>query len=589
VAQVGQQLAPVPGDDVCHALPGLILTTAIVRRCVQDRQPIEVGNVESGGATVELSRLIASLSKPEAYPHPVPGKVEVFQTHISVVFLAGPFAYKIKKPVTFDFLDFGSLARRHHFCQEEVRLNRRLAADVYLEVVPITSSAEGLRVEGQGEPIEWAVKMRRLPEEATLREWLVREEVGPELIETLASRVAAFHRAAEAGPDKSPFGRLETVRRNLLDIYAESMGQVGQTVCAEVHRRLRQLTEDKLDHLRSLIDARAARGVTRDTHGDLHLDHVYYFPERQPPADLLIIDCIEFNERFRFTDPVADIAFLVMDLVFRGRRDLSRVLAEGYFRASGDEDGWALLPLYTAYRATVRGLVEGLKLGEPEVPEGEHPVIVQSARAHWLLALTELEEPARRPCLILVGGLPGAGKSTLARALAARAGFHVIRSDEIRKDLAGIPANERSPLESRAELYSPAWNERTYVECLSRAETLVQAGGRVLVDASFREEGRRRIFLEAAIRWGIPGAFLACRAAPEVVQARLNERKGDASDADWSVHNVLARQWEKPGVQTRRVMHEVNTEGAPQEAVERALGALTEWGLAGEPGSRPLS
>ena len=173
--------------------------------------------------------------------------------------------------------------------------------------------------------------------------------------------------------------------------------------------------------------------MPRDTHGDLHLDHVYLFPDRAPPADLVIIDCIEFNERFRFADPVADMAFLVMDLAFHGRRDLARAFADAYFRASGDEEGRALLPFYTAYRAAVRGKVEGMELAEREVPEAERAAALVRARAHWLLALGELEEPGRRPCLVLVGGLPGTGKSTLARGLAEQAGFTVIRSDLVRR------------------------------------------------------------------------------------------------------------------------------------------------------------
>src|SRR5208282_894481 len=176
---------------------------------------------------------------------------------------------------------------------------------------------------------------------------------------------------------------------------------------------------------------------------------VYYFPDRQAPADLVIIDCIEFNERFRFIDPVADMAFPAMDLAFHGRRDLACAFVNAYFRASGDEEGRALLPLYTAYRATVRGMVEGLELSEKDVPEAERAAALQRARAHWLLALAELEEPGRKPCLLLVTGLPGTGKSTLAQALADCAGFSVVRSDVVRKELAGLLGQGQTPLHPR--------------------------------------------------------------------------------------------------------------------------------------------
>src|SRR5438034_1293400 len=178
--------------------------------------------------------------------------------------------------------------------------------------------------------------------------------------------------------------------------------------------------------------------MPRDTHGDLHLDHVYLFPEKKPPADLVIIDGIEFNERFRYSDPVADMAFLVMDLRFHGYHDLAQAFADAYFQAAGDEQGRTLLPFYTAYRAAVRGKVEGFELLEKEIPAAERAAALERARAHWLLALGELEQPAQKPCLVLVGGLPGTGKSTLAQGLAQRAGFQVIRSDVVRKQLAGL-------------------------------------------------------------------------------------------------------------------------------------------------------
>ncbi len=527
---------------------------------------------------MELSRLIEALSAASAYPFPAAGVV-VCQTHISVVFLAGPFAYKVKKPVRFDFLDFSTLERRRHFCAEEVRLNRRLAPSVYLGVVPVVEQGEGLRVEGEGEAVEWAVKMRRLPESATLRERLRGGEVGAGLVEAVAARVAAFHRESPAPADKARLAGLAAVSKNLLDIYEESAGHVGTTVAAAVHNRLRGLTRAALARLGPLIEARAARGLTRDAHGDLHLRHVYHFPDEAPPGDLAIIDCIEFGERYRFIDPVADAAFLVMDLAFHGRRDLARSFADAYFRAAGDEEGRALLPLYTAYRATVRGLVEGLALGEEEVPESERRSLLCGARAHWLLALSELEEPVRRPCLVLACGLPGSGKSTLARSLAARAGFVLVRSDEVRKELAGLRPEETPSAEACETLYSAEWSDRTYAACLRRAEEKLFEGGRVLVDANFREERRRATFLEAAARWGVRSAVLICRADAEVAKARLDARRGDASDADSSVYQMLAARWEEPSPATRARTVEIDGQRAPEEVVEQGLEALRGMGL----------
>jgi predicted kinase len=319
--------------------------------------------------------------------------------------------------------------------------------------------------------------------------------------------------------------------------------------------------------------------VPRDGHGDLRLDHIYLFPERAPPGDLVIIDCIEFNDRFRCADPVADIAFPVMDLARRGRRDLAAAFANAYFRAAGDAEGRALLPFYTAYRAAVRGKVEGMELSEPEVPEAERAAALVRARAHWLLALGELEEPSRRPCLVLVGGLPGTGKTTLARGLAGRAGFEVVRSDLVRKQLAGLGPGQGAAATFEAGIYAPAWTERTYAECLRRAEGLLFEGRRVLVDASFRTEASRRLFLESAARWGVPARLLLCHAGPEVVRGRLEHRRDDASDADWEIYLQAAARWEEPGPLTRPVTREIATGGRPEGALARALDALREIDL----------
>jgi predicted kinase len=336
---------------------------------------------------------------------------------------------------------------------------------------------------------------------------------------------------------------------------------------------------EALTRLRPLIAARAARGVPRDCHGDLHLDHVYYFPEQQPPADLVIIDCIEFNERFRFIDPVADMAFPVMDLKFHGRRDLARAFVDAYVHAAGDNEGSPLLPLYTAYRATVRGMVEGLELAEKEVPGAERAAALVRARAHWFLALAELEQPKRKPCLVLVAGLPGTGKSSLARALAHQAGFSVVRSDVVRKELAGLSAQQETPMELRKSLYTQSWNDRTYAECLSRAGRLLIEGHRVLVDATFREERKRQAFLKAAVQWGVPFGILVCQTEPATARKRLESRQKDASDADWSIYLQLGANWEKIGTLAVQVVQVITTDGSPEQTLSRALEGLELLGV----------
>jgi uncharacterized protein len=524
---------------------------------------------------VDLLQLIEALSDPRVYRFAA-DQVFIFQTHISVVFLAGAFAYKIKKPVRLSFLDFSTVDRRHHFCQEEVRLNRRLAPGVYLGVVPITRDGSAIRMEGQGETIDWAVKMRRLPEGTTFHDRLVRGEIGRAEAERLAHAIASFHQHAETNQRIAGFGRFEVVSRNLEAVLDQSTPQVGTTVAMPVFERLRMLTGQALASLKGVIEARAQRGLPRDTHGDLHLDHVYFFPDRSPPEDLVIVDCIEFNERFRYTDPIADMAFPTMDFAYHGRRDLARAFAEAYLQSTRDEEGRQLLPLYTSYRAAVRGSVEGLKLAEREISRTDRALTLQQARGHWLLALGQLEEPLRRPGLVLVGGLPGTGKSSLAELLGQRARFSIIRSDAVRKELAGREPGARL----QENFYSAEWNERTYAECLRRAESMLWEAKRVVVDATFREEKRRRPFFEAAVRWGAPGLFLVCQTSPATVQQRLSGRKSDVSDAEWPTYQKLAAQWEQLRSHPADSVCEINTENNQEGAFQRALAALRLAGLA---------
>jgi len=530
---------------------------------------------------MDVPRLIDELSRAEAYPFPVTD-IEVRQTHISVVFLTERFVYKVKKPVDLGFLDFTTLQRRRHFCHEEVRLNRRLAPEVYLGVVPVVESSGGrLEVEGEGRAVAHAVKMKRLPDDATLLERLERDALQADDLRALGRRIAAFHEDTASRPEIDAFGRFEVVAGNARENLEQVEPHVGTALSRDVHDRLSDILERRLEELRELIEERAARHVPRDTHGDLHLDHVYLFPDRTPPRDLVVIDCIEFNERFRYADPVADMAFLAMDLARHGRRDLARAFAEAYFDSVQDDDGPELLPFYMAYRAAVRGKVEAMASREEEIPEAQRRKAVRAARAHWMLALSELEPPPRRPGLALVAGLPGTGKSTVAEGLARRAGFRVVSSDEVRKELAGLAPGASAEAGFGEGLYTGEWNDRTYAECLRRARAMIFEGERVIVDASFREASRRRTFLDAADSWGVRSALLVCTASPDVVRGRLARRRGGASDADWSIYLRAAEAWETAEPEaTGRAPRSVATDGSVEESVESAWARLREAGLA---------
>lgn len=528
---------------------------------------------------MDVGRIVEILRDPASYPHPA-DDLTLHQTHISVVSLAGPWAYKVKKPVDRGFLDFTTLEKRRAYCEREVELNRRLAPGVYRGVVPLTREDGQVRIDGSGEVVEYAVKMKRLPPEATLLSRLKRGELTEEQVERVARRIADFHREAESGPRISHFGRWEVVAHNARENFTQSLPHVERTVSRDVLARTARLTETELSERRDLIRERARAGVPRDTHGDLHLDHVYLLPDREPPGDIVVVDCIEFSDRLRYADPVADVAFLCMDLAFRGRRSLADRLARVYFREADDPEGRKLLPLYVAYRAHVRGKVGGMTVDDPDVAGDERRRAAREARAHWLLGLGQLAPPERRPALLLVGGLPATGKSTLARALAREANFRIVATDPTRKRLADLSPGQDAASAFGEGIYGEEWTERTYAACLEDAGRLLFQGFRVIVDATFHDESRRRRFLEAADDWGVPARFLRCRADPREVRRRLEQREGDISDAGLEVYRGMADAWDESGPETAPRTVEIRTDVPAEESTEEALDLLREVELA---------
>lgn len=514
---------------------------------------------------LSLSPLVAAMSRPEFYSHH-PDRVELVQTHISYVFFAGEHVYKIKKPVRFAFLDFSSIDSRRHFCHEEVRLNRRLAGDVYRGVCGIVPSGNGFALapaDASG-AVEYAVHMRRLPADRVLTQLIDRGEATAELIDRIAARVAAFHATADAGPAVARGGDPARIAELMDADFREVAALHGDTISAEDDAAIQAWCHGALRTHDALLRQRQATGRIRDGHGDLHAAHVYSVDD-----DVVIIDCVEFNPAFRHRDVAADIAFLAMSLEYRERSDFATRFVSSYATAAADPDAGTLVPFYACQRAYIRGKVDSLKAREPEIDAADRAVARDSARRHFALALRYTWSDVR--ALVVVCGLSGTGKSTVAAALAARTGFAHINSDRVRKQLAGLRPTERGG----AGLYTPARNAATYAAMYGAAADALAHGGGAILDATFLRRRDRDAAREVAARAGVPILFVECRADEESVRRRLAERArrgDDASDADWAVYAMQRRTQEPFAADEPRVCANAAGAGVSLIApIERAL------------------
>jgi hypothetical protein len=333
----------------------------------------------------ELPQLIQALLDPKAYPDP-PGLVEMVQTQISYVFLAGDYVYKIKKPVDMGFLDYTTLEKRLYFCRKEVELNRRLSADVYLGVVPVTSESGRFVIGGKGRVEEYAVKMRRLPQDAMMDALLTRNKVTPRMIEDVASTIAEFHRKAATGGDIDEFGSIETITQIIDENFDQTEKYFEIIIAPATFNRIKAYAKDFLKTNTPLFKKRIAGGRIRDCHGDLHAAHICFY------KGICIYDCIEFIDRLRYTDVAADIAFLAMDLDHYGRKDLSGAFIKAYIEKSGDKELLKMLNFYKCYRAYVRGKVGCFQYDDPYISATEKEKIITNARGYFKLAESYIED-----------------------------------------------------------------------------------------------------------------------------------------------------------------------------------------------------
>lgn len=475
---------------------------------------------------------IDRLLDPSAFPHAV-AKLDLIETHISWIILSGEFAYKIKKPVDLGFVDFRSLARRKYFCEEELRLNQRTAAELYLDVVPIAATAAGFRF-GQQPAIEYAVRMRQFPADARLDRQLESGRLSVNDMLAAAQVIADFHASLSARPPDRAGEEIAQAHQFALDNFTHIRAALSDDHFHPLLSRLEAWTRRQIAVLAPAFEDRAAGGCVREGHGDLHLANMVRLDGR-----IVLFDCLEFDPGLRWLDLMNDIAFLVMDLMAHGREDLAYVFLNAYLEQTGDYQGIAVLRFYLLYRCLVRAKVAALQPGGKRAGDVENP---EDKTRRYLDLARSLVEPSLSPRLLLMHGFSGAGKSWLSNRLIAALGAIRVRSDLERKRLHGLARGQSSGSGIETGLYDASATELTYDLLARHCETGLRAGFNMIADAGFLRQRQRQRFADMAKQLQLKLFILDCTAPPATLRERIRQRAADPQQVSEAGLAVLQHQ-----------------------------------------------
>lgn len=526
---------------------------------------------------------IAALCNAACFAHAV-SRIDVIETHISWVILTGHYAYKIKKPLSLGFLDFSTLAARRGYCEEELRLNQRLAPGLYEAVVPITGSPDCPVVGGNGSAFEYAVKMREFAQTALASRLLADGALSAAHIDALAARIAGFHAQTGVAAQGSPYGLPEAViapaRENFAQLERLLPEPADQARCAAI----RAWTEGEFQSRWALFDARHRQGFVRECHGDLHLGNVVMLDGTLTP-----FDCIEFNPALRWIDVMSEVAFLAMDLADRHRGDFANRFLNAYLETSADYGGLSVLRFYLVYRALVRAKVHALRAAQAGVAAAECKRLIGASRGYLDLAQHFMQD--HPPALILMHGLSGSGKSLLALSLAQQLGTVRLRSDVERKRLGGLTPLARSGSALAAGLYTTDATSATYHRLVDLARIVLKAGYPVIVDATFLKRWQRDLFRREAGTRNVPLVIIDVTAPHAVLRTRIGARLAaghDASEADPAVLEHQLAQAEALSAEEASVTLHIDSARADPATTQReAEAALRQW-LGARPGQAPV-
>jgi aminoglycoside phosphotransferase family enzyme/predicted kinase len=477
--------------------------------------------------TTSDNELIRALLQQSCYDHPVE-QIELVETHISWVLLTGEYVYKIKKPVDFGFLNFSTLERRKHYCEEELRLNQRLAHELYLAVVPIGGSPDQPILYASKGAFEYAVKMRQFPQSQQLDRVLARGELRPEQLDEVAVLLAGFHQRIQSASPAQDYGDPDHVYRPVHENFQQIAQHLPDDEQSATLQELEDWSERCFVQVRPTISQRKMAGFVRECHGDLHLSNLAWYHDAP-----LVFDCIEFNPNLYWIDIINDIAFLVMDLQDRGQWSLAYRLLNVYLERTGDYEGMSVLRFYLVYRAMVLAKVNAIRLAQA----AGNPELIQQSRDDFLnylnLAVRYIDRV--QPMLVITRGLSASGKSVVAAELLERLGAIRIRSDVERKRLYGIDANESASASPNAGIYTPEATLKTYARLYELAGVIIEAGYPVIIDAAFLRRDERERFQQLAQQHQVSFVILDIRAPEHVLRQRISKRRNDVSDATLDV------------------------------------------------------
>jgi len=515
--------------------------------------------------TNHQTQIFQAMAKPEFYPYAV-STVEQRETHISKVFLTGEYAYKIKKPVNLDFLDFTNLEKRKHYCQQEVTLNKRLSKDIYLAVVPITFKKDRYYLAGPGEAVEYAVKMRQLPEELSMLQLVRNGKLKTDFIQELARMLAGFYQNAAGGGNINKIGTRTTVWAKNEENFRQTEQFVGDHLDERMVQIIRAATRAFLTRRKALFDRRIKQRKIRDCHGDLRLGHIYFYNGIQ------IIDCIEFNDRFRYADISSDLAFLSMDLDFEGHPQIAQRLINFYLDYAIDEEMLILLNFYKCYRAYVRVKVNCFRLRDNDLAASRRAEILRETRRYLNLAYRYAIQ-FTRPTIWVVCGLPTAGKTATVEMMAKILSLGILQNDFVRKKLFDLPLDGTPDLPFEERIYSKESTALVYGKLLMLAQQEIKQGCSIILDAAFGLRHHRDEALRLAGDMDANIIFVECTVSNETLKKRLSIRDASTtiSEARLLHFKQLCAQFESLHDLPDEMHIRVNTDLPLEESLRQVL------------------